>query len=94
MTITIGMCFFELLQILFRNVFDLLDIEEQANSEFQLYFSFVVLEHLFSDAQDIQIVGSYSLDKQLIVLFGPVKSFLGVEVSVVQSVVFVADLWA
>jgi len=82
-TTAVRVAFLELPQIFFGDISDLLGIEKQANSEFQLNLSFVVLEHLFPDGGDIQIVGSDSLYQQLVVLLRPVEAFLGVEIHVV-----------
>lgn len=83
MTVAVGVCFFELLQILIRDVSDLLDIEKEADSEFQFNLGLVIFEHLFSDGGNIQVMSGDSLDQQLVMFFGPIEAFLGVEVSVI-----------
>lgn len=43
------------------------------------------------DGRDVQSVGQNSLDQHVLVLIRPVVPLLGVEVEVVEGVIFVAD---
>lgn len=63
----VGMCLLELLEILLGDMFDLLDIEQQTESEFQFYFCFVVFEEMFPDGGDIQVVRDDPLDEEIVV---------------------------
>lgn len=90
MTVTL----LELLHILLRDVLDILHVEQQTKPQFQLNLGLVILELLLPDLSDVQIMVEDAVDKLFTMFFGPVEALLGVEVGMIEGVVFVADLGA
>lgn len=82
----------ELLHVLLSDVLEVLYVEEQTEPQLQLNLGLAILELLLPDLGDVQIVVEDSVDELFTMFFGPVEAFLGVEVGVVERVVFVADL--
>ena len=86
------MTFLELFYFLFSNVFEVFDVEHQTNSQLKLDFGFGVFEGLLFDGWNVDVVRHDSFNEEFVVLLRPIKSFFGVEVSVVEGVVLVAYL--
>lgn len=84
------MILLEFIEIFVSESFDVLDIEKQAEPKFYFHLCFLIVEGCGTDGRNVESVGDYSLHQQLIVLFGPVVPLLGVEVDMVEGVVFVA----
>ena len=88
------MIFLEFLDIFLCDVFDIFDIEKKTDSQLKFYLTFAILEHFFSDPRYIQLEVEYSMDELLIIIFWPIESFLGIEVGMIEWVIFVTDLWS
>ena len=85
---------FELLQLLLSDRLEVLDVEEQAQPQLDFHLALALLEEVFADGRDVQVMSEYPLDQLLGVFVRPVEALLGVEVDMVQRVVLVADLLA
>jgi hypothetical protein len=86
------MLLFKLLQFLLADGLQVLDVEQQAEPEFQFHFSLIVVKSELPNGSQVEVMGQYSLDQELLVFVRPIVPLLGVEVGVVEGTVLVADL--
>ncbi len=83
--------FWKLADLFLRDLGRFLHTEQKAGSQLNLYFSFGILEYVFSDVGPVHSVSKQTLFEQFIMLVRPIKALLGIEVNMVEGSVFIAD---
>ena len=86
------MTLLEFLNILLNNFLQIINPKNQTHPQFQLHLTFPIFKYVLPDRSHIEIVGDDPLHKLLMIFIRPVKTFLGVEVGMVQRGIFVAYL--